>query len=210
MAEVNLDFLEPNSNKYKREKQEKSDLEPVIKKEALASTKKKGFFQTFIQRDLKDVMYSFSKDILIPGIKDGLLELVSLMLTGERLRERKPSSYYKRGDSSRERYSYNSCYNRSDDGPRNRRRDRPDLADEKVDYDNIVLIERADAEIIVEKMRRRIEELGEATIADLYRLVDVESNYQDANWGWKRTSDIEIEKVRDGFRIDVSEPKYLG
>lgn len=225
MAKVDFDSIQPNSDKErkraaaaekssidgttsKKEKTtERERVKPVVKKDAVVSTKKplgQRIKNAFISKDGEDIKTYIIRDWLIPGIKDGILDILSIMFFDE-VREKRS-----RRGRDRERTSYSSYYGSSRySNSSSRSRDRRYEDDDKVDYRNIILRERREAEKVVDEMCRRIEEDGQVTVADLLDLIDVSSRYTDNNWGWTKTRDIGIRRVRDGFLIDVAEARYL-
>lgn len=221
MPNINIDALEPNSHKYKAEKAKsesssnvvKEKISPVVKRDQIVSTKKplkKRFAETFLSEDVGDVKDWLFKDVIIPGIMNSILDGLSMMFFGET---------YSRKDRPRrrersERTDYRSRYRGSSDDRRDlerrrRRRDDEYDSDDRVDFRNIVLRNREDAENVVEEMRERIRKYESASIADLLDLIDVAGRYTDNNWGWDDERDIGIRRISSGFLIDVAEPKYL-
>lgn len=210
MAEIDGKGIEPNSHKYKEEKKEKERLKPIVK-DGVVSTKKsalKKMTEKFIEDDAKDIKDYILLDIVVPGIKNTILDIIQMAFFGEVSRDRRNryDSDRRRRDSSRVSYS---SYYRGSSYDSSRRRDRRYDSDDSVDYKNIVLRERRDAEDVISKMRERIEEYGSASIADLFDLIDVTSSYTDNNWGWTDDRDIGIRRVTDGYLIDVAEAKCL-
>lgn len=203
-----MDGLTPNSNKYKNEqKQERERLKPVIDKKSVVSKKKKiknGFLKLFLPEDVEDVRSYIFDDCIIPGIKNAILDVLYM-------------SFYHEEPSRRERYGrsdYRSMYRgnsykRSSSSSRNRKRDR-DRDSDHIDYRDIVLDYRADAEKIVDELHHRIDDYGYASVADLLDLIDMPGKYTDNDYGWKRKGDIGIKRIADGFLIDVEEAYYIG
>lgn len=217
MSGVNIDDLKPNSHVYKEglkqeeRKEQKEKIQAVVNKAGVVSTKKplsKKFAETFIEEDVKDVKSYIVLDVIIPGIKNTILDVLSMMFFKE--------PYDRRGHrSSRDdRYEYSARYKYKSNNDRLRRdrRDRDDERyenDDKVDYRNIVLRNRSDAEEVVDQMRKRIRKYDTASIADLFDLIDITGKYTDNNWGWDREEDIGIRRVSQGYLIDVAEAKLL-
>lgn len=111
-------------------------------------------------------------------------------------------------DRDYERTSYSSYYRSS---KRDRERDRKRIEeDDKVDYRNIIVRERADAEEIADKMNYYIHEYDSVSVAMLLDLIDLPGKYTDNNWGWTREGDIRVRRVRNGYLIDVPEAEYIG
>lgn len=214
-ANVDINSLEPNSHKYKAEKEaaqnkKRESVSPVINRDQIVSTKKplgKRFAETFMTEDTKDVKTWLLMEVLIPGIKNTILDILSMMFFGEvDSRSRRGS---KRDRDSR--VSYSSYYRGSSDRKeRDYRRKRDDYeSDDNVDFRNIVLRHRDDAERVIEEMRKRIRDNNSVSVADLLDLIDKPGRYTDNNWGWDDERDIGIRRVSSGYLIDVAEPKYL-
>lgn len=221
MGEVNINSLEPNSHKYKAEKasmESQKDLKsrekvsPVVDRNRVVSTKKplsKKFAETFMAEDTKDVKSWLLMDVIIPGVKNTILDILSMMFFGE-------MNTRSRRDRRRDGYTNYSAYYRGGSDSRNdrdyrRRRDRDDYydSDDRVDFRNIVLRSRDDAERVINAMRDRIRDNGSVSVAELLDLIDVAGRYTDNNYGWDDERDIGIRRVSSGYLIDVAEPKYL-
>lgn len=222
MAEIDPRSLEPNSYKYRAEKakkeaekQSRPKLDPVVDKNSVISTKKsfgKKVLGTFLTEDAKTLKDWLLMDVLVPGIKETILNLISMSFFGEyRSRDRRNYDRGYRGDSSR--YDYRGCYrgnvydreNYRRDSGRNSRYDH----DDRVDFRNIVLRQRSDAERVIRSLRGRIRDYGSASVAELLDLVDLSGDYTDNNYGWVDERDVGIRQVSGGFLIDVAEPRYL-
>jgi hypothetical protein len=214
MSDIKIDAgtIKPNSNKYKAtqaEESKKERMQPVVSKDAVKTTKKplsRRFADTFIKEDVEDVKSWMIAEVVIPGIKNLLLDGLSMIFFGE-VASRKSSRGSSR--SSRGGYrDYSASYRASSGRSRERDRDRY-LDDDKLDYRNIVLNYRDDAERVVDQLKARIEDQGAASVADLFDLVDIAGRYTDNNWGWTRPSQIGTKRVRDGWLIDVDEARPI-
>lgn len=218
MAGSSLDMGSLKSNSHKsREKNEsgkdREKLAPVVKKDGVVSTKKplgQRFAETFLNEDVDDVKSYILLDVIIPGIKDTILDVLEMMFFGG------TSSRSKRrhGSKDKDKVSYSSYYKSESSGRRSdrRRRDRDDeprRRDDKIDYQSIIVRNRPEAEEIVDQMHRRIKEYGAASVADLLDLIDVSGTYTDNNWGWTSADDIGLKRVSSGYLIDVEEAEYL-
>lgn len=218
MAEIDVSSLEPNSHKYRAEKakrevsqKSRNKISPVINKDQLVSTKKplsKKFSELFSTEDVKDVKSWLIMDVLIPGAKNTILDVLSMMFFGE------AESRNHRKKSNRDRYyydDYRGYYNDRSISSKNSRRERRDYydSDDRIDFRNIIVRNRDDAERIVDSLRDRIKNDGSTSVADLLDLIDVAGRYTDNNYGWDDERDIGIRRVSSGYLIDVAEPKYL-
>lgn len=217
MAELDINSLEPNSHRYKAEKTAETEdgqksrekISPVVSKNQVVSTKKplsKRFAETFMSEDAKDVKSWFVMDVLVPGIKNTILDIVSMMFFGETNSKSRRRSRRDRDD----RVNYSSYYGGGSRSDRSRRsRDAYYDSDDRIDFRNIILRERRDAEDVISAMRDRIRSNNGVSVAELLDLIDAPSRYTDNNYGWDDERDIGIRRVSSGFLIDVSEPKYL-
>lgn len=220
MADIDVNSLEPNSHKYKAEKANSGNQDPknsekvvpIVKRDQVVSTKKplgRKFAETFMTEDTKDVKSWLLMDVIIPGVKNTILDILSMIFFGE--------VDSRRGKGKRRRYDdrvdYNSYYsgsysNRERHGSHRKENSYYD-SDDRVDFRNIVLRNRDDAEDLIEEMRHRIKSERSVSVATLLDLVDVPGRYTDNNWGWDDERDIGIRRVSSGYLIDVAEPKYL-
>lgn len=221
MANIDISSLEPNSHKYKAEKargetenqKAKEKVTPIINRDQVVSTKKplgKKIAETFVAEDAKEVKRWLLTDVIIPGIKNTIIDILSMMFFGE-FDSRKRLDRRLRYD---DRHDYREYYGGSSSsrGRRNSRYRRDDSyyeSDDQVDFRNIVLRNRSDAEDLIEEMRHRIRSEGSVSVATLLDLLDVPGRYTDNNWGWNDDGDIGIRRVSSGYLIDVAEPKYL-
>lgn len=222
MADIDVNSLEPNSHKYKAEKanagsqgdsKSREKVSPIVNRDQVVSTKKplgKKFAETFMTEDTKDVKSWLLMDVIIPGVKNTILDILSMMFFGE-VDSRRGRGKRRRDDDRRDYSSYyggsSSSRNRRDS--RRRKDDSYYDSDDRVDFRNIILRNRDDAEDLIEEMRRRIKSEGSVSVATLLDLVDVPGRYTDNNWGWDDDRDIGIRRVSSGYLIDVAEPKYL-
>lgn len=205
-----MEKIRPNNNKSKQEKKKYS---PVVKKAEIVSSKKSitnRIIDTFLDNDVRDIKSWLIEEVIVPGLKDTFLDLMSMALTGEAYRgsKRKRGRYDDRG-----RVNYGGYYSgdhRSSKRRRSRERSRYYEEDHDCDYRAIVLKSRAAAEDIVDKLRDIIRDDGDVSVATFFELLDIASSFNDNNWGWTREHQIGIRSVRDGFLIDVDEAEYIG
>lgn len=208
MAKVEIPNIEPNSNSYKEKKvsDKKEKLDPVVRNGGVVSTKKplsKKLTDTFIKQDIEDVKSYILMDVVIPGLKNLILDGLSMVFFGEVRKEKsRGRNYYDRD----QRTNYSSYYR---SGRSSSHKEKERYIDDKIDYQNIVLRYREDAEEVIDKLRGQIRDQGSASVADLFNLIDVAGKFTDNNWGWTRENQVGIKRVRDGFLIDVEEAEYL-
>lgn len=189
----------PNSHKYREEGKsdvpaERKKVEKVIK--GSAKTRKKSeirkFTDIFVAEDVSDVKSYLIDDLLIPSIKNTILDLIiegaTIIFKGEPGRNRK-------GGSSVDYVSYSryASKDRRDD----RRYSEP-KSRTSYNYDDITLESRGEAEKVLNCMDELIDNYGFVTVADLYDLVGKTCNYTDNNYGWTNLRGAEPVRVRGG------------
>lgn len=197
------------SNSFKSREQEKVSS-PVSEKpraqkviNGQVMTKKKSgikkFAESFIAEDMPKVKNYIISDVLIPSFKKAVSDIIrngiDLILYGETNKNRSsmPGS----------KVSYRSYYDNPNIGrgydDRNRVRTVGNL-----DYDDIVLENRGDAELVLTQMDELIQTYGFVTIADLYDIVGISTNNHCANnYGWTNLSTASPIRTRDGYLLKL-------
>lgn len=218
MAEVRLEDIKPNSYKSKEikpqnKKEAPSTTKAIVSKSAVVSTKKsigQKFKEAFIAEDMADIKSWLIQDILIPGVKNTILDTLSMIFFKNGGGNRRSSSYnfYRYGQNSSA--SYASYYNgQRHSAQQNARNQSYTSHNTKVDYRDITLVRRDDAQKVVDEMRYRINEFGSVSIAAMLDLMEITSDFNDNNWGWTNPNSIGIRPVPNGWLIDVSEAEPL-
>lgn len=191
-----MEDYKPNSYKSKEEQnnpnEDKKKIEKVIK--GTAKTKKKNglakFAGNFISEDVPNIKTYIFKDIVIPTIKKGISDTIDMILFG--------SSRSNKMNGSK--VSYRSYY----DSGRS-----TNYTETKTgySYDDIIIESRGEAEEVLNQMCELISTYGIVSVADLYDLVGVSSNYTDNKYGWTNLRNAEAVRVRDGYMLKL--PKAL-
>ena len=187
---MDLQSLKPNSNQYKKTK-ESHELEKVVTGDVKIKKKSGGrkLLDLFIEEDRQSVRDYLIFDLLVPAIKDTLVDVIQR--TSEML-------FYGRVRGSNARKSpggsYVSYNNYS--SPQ-----KAILTKRSIySFDDIVVESRGEAERVLELLSDMIEQYGEATVADFYELVGVTGNgYTDRSYGWKDLRGAYVSKVREGW-----------
>lgn len=202
-----MEDYKPISQKSKTEQnrpqEERQKLQKVVK--GTVRTKKKSelhkFADVFISEDVENVKSYILMDLIIPGIKRILFDIVTdgadMFLFGGNGRHKKntPSSSV----------SYRSYYDQKD----NRRYtdDRPKVRT-RYEREDIVLDSRGEAEEVLERMSELIDTYGMVTVADLYDLIGKSCEYTDNKYGWTNIRNAEAVRCRDGGYL-LKLPKAL-
>lgn len=219
MAKISLDSLDikPNSHAYKNgisNNSIKKPLEPVVSSDKIVGPKKSSgnkLAKNFISNEVKNIKSYVIFDVVIPTIKNTILDIIEMAFFGKRSGPRANNNSVPFDNPTRVNYNafYASNYYKTGRNRYNMYRNGPDSELSDVDYRNIVLLEKGDAEILVKRMWDTIDECGSVSLANLYSLLSLPSTFTDNNWGWTRKSDIGIRHVKDGYLIDVEDAVYL-
>ena len=191
-----------NSNKAK---EQQKALPPEKKVEKIVSgpvkSKKKNSIQKitsiFVPEDVEDVKSYIFEDIVVPAVKDIILDAVKAVLG--------VNNTYKGRSSTAGKISYRKYY---DDRDR-RDRDTPSQIKRAYDYDDIVIENRGDAEEVLVRMDELIATYGLVSVADFYDLVGVSGNYTDNKYGWTDIRGATTVRVGDGYMIKLPRVKPL-
>jgi len=199
-----------NAKKEKPEKTEEADekkVNKVIKGEVVKRKKPLGrkIAETFKGDDMHSVGNFILMEVIVPAAKqmisDAISQGVDRSLYGES--RRRPSSS---GGSTR--YTNYSSYSRSSspvgrageaDGPRNVSRHSRAVHN----FDEVVLESRGEAEEVLDSLTELINRYQVASVSDLYDLVGVASQFTDEKWGWTDLRDARIQRVRDGYLLNL-------
>jgi hypothetical protein len=184
----------PNSHKSKTEQTtERQKLQKVVK--GTVKTKKKSELHrmkdVFISEDVSNVKSYLLMDLIIPGVKKILFDIITdgadMVLFGKHGSSRKntPSSSV----------SYRSYYDNRDSG---RYTDNRPKVKSRYEREDIILDSRGEAEEVLERMGELIDTYGMVTVADLYDLIGKSCEYTDNKYGWTNIRNAEAVRCRDG------------
>lgn len=203
-----MENYKSNSNaskaRAKEANSERQKLEKVIT--GTAKVKKKSeirkFADNFISEDASNVKSYLFKDVLVPGVKKLVSNLlkdgIDMILNG---------SVDRRGSSDRfgaEYVSYNKYSDRRYD-------DRPVgggySSRNAYGFNEYIFDNRGDAEIVLERLDEAIARYSIVSVADLRELAGLPQEYTDNKYGWTNIRNAEIRRVSDGYLLRM--PKAL-
>ena len=177
-----------NSHKFKAEQKNAPAVE---------ERKKTGFKlrDLFIPEDITDVKAFLIGDILVPAVKNMILDTAEKFLDSGSKRHKKRTNA--------DRVSYRSYYRREDE------RDRANTSRSSAySYDEIAYDTRGEAERVLMRMDEILEEYGRVRLADYYDLSHVSGEYTDNSYGWYDLRTARVERTRSGdYVIDL--PKVV-
>lgn len=185
---------------------ERKKIEQVTKS---AVTKKKQTFGTkavaaFIGEDIDNVGQYILYDVLIPATKNLISDMVSQgverLLFGE-------STPRRSGGAGTSRVSYGS-YSRPGSAPGNSRPASP-RSRRYHDFSDIELESRDEAYLVLDRLGDLVDEYGLATVADLYDLCGITTEYTDENWGWTSSRHMSVIRTRRGYALQLPRPDHI-
>lgn len=171
------------------------------------SVRKKGFFtkvkEAFIAEDFKTAASSATERVIVPMIKrtfaDAINNAVNILLFGSTAdpNNRWGSGTIFGGLANTYRYSgQNINYSGVSKQSGTSQNDIPT-------YNEIVLVDRVDAERVLDELTDIIDRYGSATIADLYIAVGLPTVTTQYNYGWRSMKGADAVAVRDGYLLKL-------
>lgn len=171
----------------------------------------KRFHDTFLGGDSRSVGQYIVVDVLVPATKDLIHDIVTSyverMLFPDAARgvstRRRPSSAPSVG---RINYGSSSSTIRRDPREETRPRHVSHTARSRHQFGEIILEKRVEAEEVLDRMYEQLRDYGSVSVADLYDMVDVTSEFTDNKWGWLDLDTAKVRYTRDGYLLDLPRP----
>ncbi len=197
-----MEEFKSNSHKSKQQIENRQQREKRVEKAIVSGAKirKKSearkLVDIFIPEDVEKVKSHIIFDVLVPSAKKAVYDMVTngieMILYGE-----SGSVSHKNNVSSK--ISYRQFY----DDRKPHHSDRPNRMNSIVDFEDIILEHRGEAESILERMDELVSMYGMASVADMYDLVGITAPYTANNYGWTDINDAKIVRIRDGYVIKM-------
>lgn len=146
-------------------------------------------------------------DILLPAAKDMISDAVSggidqILFGGERKTSRRKSH-----TGSTSSFNYNSISaKKKSHQPERKHVYRSRGAHDLTQY---VLDNRRDAEDVIDFLFSCLQDYEVVAVSDFKEAVGVSPTYTDENWGWTDLKGARAVRVREGFIIDLPDPRKL-
>lgn len=175
----------------------------------------KRFAENFLDGDSKSVADYIVFDVLLPALKDTMADVmtqgVERTLYGEVRSPGRRAGGRPGGHGGPVNYGnrYNPANNRHagfrEDPRQMSRRGRA-----AHDFDEIVLTSRAEAEEVIDQMFQHILKYDQITVADLYSMVGISSEYTDQKYGWEDIAGAGVSRLRTGgYLLNLPRPEPL-
>lgn len=187
------------------ENKEEKKIEPVVSSEVRTRKKTAGkrLLKDFFNEDIGSVGAYLINDVLVPAAKKTIVDLVengiSMLVFGD--------TSHRSTSKSRlnERTSYTRYYERESE--RSSRRREPVRA--RYDFEDAIFGMRGEAQDVLDGMIDILDKYDAVSIADMYELSGLRSDYTDRKYGWTNLSAAKVVHTHDGFLIDLPRPEVL-
>jgi len=203
-AEIDENRFASNSLKTKGAPEKK--VRQVVKGRTRKRKKSPGkiFKETFVAEDALSVVAYIFYEVLVPAAKNTISDMISggieRLLYGD---EYTPSSRQKPRSKYGPQVTYGNYYGGRPKATAERPRSTVRV---QQSFDNIVLDRRADADEVLTHLAELIASYGQASVADLYDLVGIPSNFVDQNFGWEDLGRAGVARTRDGWVLNLPKP----
>ena len=188
--------IEPNSHKYKEEKQK---IEKVVQGQVVSKKRSKArrFADLFLAEDIGNVKEYLVFDLLIPAIKDTIVSIINN--TTELLAYGRVKSSSRRPNGTPNTYvSYNSYSRPQATKPIAR----PRLANS---FEDIILETRGEAEAVLDTLREYLDKYHQVTVRDFLDSVGISgdsyTNFTQEHYGWTDLREAYVSRVREGYLL---------
>lgn len=192
-------------------------MEPVVQNEVKRRKRSLGsrFRDNFGVVDGQSVAHYIFLDVLIPAAKDAVVDAVTQGIERLIFGENRPrSTGSSRGRSSGTFVDYRSASTSSSrtmprnepEGPALSRRAR-----RSHDFGEIVLATRAEADEVLDRLFSLVSQYENASVADLYDMLNISGEYTDEKWGWVELRGANVRRARGGgYLLELPPPESLG
>lgn len=200
-----------NSDKSKRRR------EPIVQAKVSRPKKSPGrsISETFLVDDAHNVFGYILREVIIPGAKSLLSDLVSTGI--DRLLYGGDAGAIRRRNrgSAAPVVSYGRFYN-DPATERRRTRTQPEPTPRNAiarrvrqSFEDVVLETRQDADEVLITLLEAIDVYGVVSLAEFYDLVGIPTTWVDGSHGWDNLSNASIVRVVDGWVINLPRPIRL-
>lgn len=193
-------------------KEPPKNIESVISSTAVARKRGLGkrVKEIFIGGDSKSVFQYVIAEVLVPQIKDMLTEGVSSGV--ERLiygdSARRPRMGGRPGGPRPTSYHTMAQRGNNPIGRATQPERRP-ASLRSHGIEDVLLSTRVEADLVLERMFDLLEKYQVVLVSDLYSLVDWSATHIDHKWGWRDLHNASVQRVHDGYVLNLPRPEPL-
>lgn len=194
------------------------EIEKIISGEARVAKASgfRRFRRSFIAGDASSVGQHIIWNLALPAaqdaVADALSTFVDMMIYGGKRNRTNSfggpiSSIGGGGTTTRVNYSGISSGNPLALSP-NQNYQQPEMPT-PLDPTMITVSTRAEAEVVLNKMREYLGEYSVVTVAQLYRMLGRSPEYTDNKWGWTDLTNAEIQRKGGNVRLLLPQPEDI-
>jgi hypothetical protein len=166
----------------------------------------------FFNEDVKNVASYVVYDVLIPALKDTIVDMVKngveMAFYGNETPHREGYNV-RRDKGSRSIVSYNKFYRNENDRRPPVRSSLTQRERASHDFGGLIIASRHEAEEVLAILVEAIETYGSVSVADFYDAIGIETNFSDTKYGWTNLSRAYVDTIRGGYRIFLPKPSLL-
>lgn len=205
MAEDNKGIEQFPSNSLNAQIQRDDEPKKIVRQVATGKRVSKSVVASTIRSVGNYVLF----EILIPAAKNTMSDMINnatdMFLFGE------PKTRRRDRERSGPRVSYTNYFDRDRDRDYIYDRDRRDrlYGRSRFNSDEIILPSRDDANEVIQSMFEVFDQYNAVTVSEFLELVGLPDEYTDRNYGWTNLRDVEVRRFRDGWIIDLPNPRPL-
>lgn len=203
----------PGNRRAKPEPQPEKKVKRVVEGSVVRRKQPIGkrFAELFVAGDSKSVTQYVFLDVLLPAIKDTVVEAVSQgverMIFGEvRSTNRRPG-FSNVGHIAYNRYAASRAVGGPprDNNPVGRQ---PMSRQARIthNFDEIILPTRREAEEVLDTMFDMLTRYETVSVSDLYEMVGETAQFTDEKYGWTDLHSSSVSRVRDGYLLNLPRP----
>lgn len=198
-----------NSNRDREEAKKREKIEKVVSVAPFRRRKTltQRMTEALIPGDPKGVVDYLVKDILLPSLRELAAEIFREGI--ERVIRGEPRSASRRSyrSASTNYNAYNKYSGTASERYRSPEIDRqPRITRE---FDDIVFKTRAECEVVLDALYDLIRRHRQASVSDLFQLIDLRPEWTDERRGWYSLTGADIRVVRDGYVLRLPPPESL-
>lgn len=198
--------LPSNSNRAKVFEENSRVIKPVVTKGVKEKQPSLGskIKESIVGDDARSVSEYLIMDVVIPATKRIISDVVSQGIDRLLFGESRPRNRY--GETRYTSYSARSRYPSEPRSIYSEPRTISYRSRAQHDFSELIIEDRGEAEAVIDQLGNVIDEYSVATVADLYDLVGISSNFTDRKWGWDDIRGADIRRTRDGYLLVLPKP----
>ena len=190
---------QPNSHNSKKPRQ----ITPVA--QARLEERRSGRLKNALVAETGRALFEYAVyDVIVPMVKDAAAAMFNRALYGD------GRGYPVGRGTSYGRTDYGAYSRpRTDGSVRDPRRELSPRVKSQHNFDEVIFNDRAEADLVLERLMDLIDTYGVATVSDFYDLAGISTDYPDNGWGWERLGGAAIRRTRAGYILDLPRPVAL-